>query len=60
MFANKSALSSGLLSERISDIEVAVVASDLGNPSLKAVAAVKIRVNNDKGFLPHFTQEEYQ
>lgn len=55
LYANKTALS-----ERTTDIELAIIASDMGKPPLSSVAAVRIHINNDRGMLPHFTQEEYQ
>lgn len=57
IFANRTALA---LPEGTKDIELAVVAQDLGTPPLRDVAAVTLRISDERGLAPQFTQEEYQ
>lgn len=60
IYANKSALSTLSMPDGVNDIDLAVVATDMGKPALSSVASIRIRVNNDRDFIPYFTQEEYQ
>ncbi|KAK6621206.1 hypothetical protein RUM43_011512 [Polyplax serrata] len=60
IYANKSALLPSLMTEGIKDIDLAVVATDMGKPSLSSLTSIRVRVNNDKDFVPYFTQEDYQ